>query len=442
MSPKSFLIAIATGIPLLLALLFYEHLDSPALVATGYSRKGPVTQGTFENAEFMDEEINPMATILRNEEVPPNVMQESLSEDDDQVLQGKKEPEVILITNGTVIQPSADWMSEGDEAFNNCPNLQDWMKCSFNSSRAAQNSSNAIVFHARHLIDESYIPRYRPEGQKWVFYETEPPPKTWDRVKYDMNVWKEFNFTVSYMDNADLMHALYKMVCKLSKDWKSSGRNHVANKTKMAAWIVSNCVSDSRREVYVKELSKYISVDKFGACGEDTHCGPYPEGASCINKLLTQYKFYLAFENGFCTEYYTEKVGKTIPINVVPVVLGQMDYHHLLPSDAYIDVRNFSSVADLAAYLQYVDSNDTIYNNYIESKSRVECEQLDTLSFPCKLCEHLHRTQDVTEKVEDAREYWSVQRLCQSPKEVYSEIAPELLSDISMPKGFKAVGME
>jgi hypothetical protein len=39
------------------------------------------------------------------------------------------------------------------------------------------------------------------------------------------------------------------------------------NKTKLVAWIVSNCHSNSGRERYVEELKKHISVDVYGGCG-------------------------------------------------------------------------------------------------------------------------------------------------------------------------------
>jgi hypothetical protein len=38
-------------------------------------------------------------------------------------------------------------------------------------------------------------------------------------------------------------------------------------KTKEVAWISSNCGVPSKRDEYVKELSKYIPVDISGKCG-------------------------------------------------------------------------------------------------------------------------------------------------------------------------------
>ncbi len=36
---------------------------------------------------------------------------------------------------------------------------------------------------------------------------------------------------------------------------------------KLVAWFVGNCKTQSKRELYVKELQKYIDVDVYGNCG-------------------------------------------------------------------------------------------------------------------------------------------------------------------------------
>jgi len=41
----------------------------------------------------------------------------------------------------------------------------------------------------------------------------------------------------------------------------------VKNKTKLVAWIVSNCDATSGRGRYVEELKKHIAIDIYGKCG-------------------------------------------------------------------------------------------------------------------------------------------------------------------------------
>ena len=78
------------------------------------------------------------------------------------------------------------------------------------------------------------------------------------------------------------------------------------NKTKLMTWIVSHCKTQSKREDYVAELSKYIKVDVFGKCGNLT-----PECLNrdlpCTKELIKSYKFYFAAENSICKDYFTGK---------------------------------------------------------------------------------------------------------------------------------------
>ena len=57
----------------------------------------------------------------------------------------------------------------------------------------------------------------------------------------------------------------------------------------------------SSRELYVRELQRYIDVDVFGKCGMwfDDEDDP---------RFNDKYFFYLALENSLCEDYITEKL--------------------------------------------------------------------------------------------------------------------------------------
>ena len=74
---------------------------------------------------------------------------------------------------------------------------------------------------------------------------------------------------------------------------------------KPVAWLVSNCQTASHRELYVKELQKYVPVDVFGKCGEPLKCTKGRD--ECFVEIAESYKFYLSFENSICEDYVTEK---------------------------------------------------------------------------------------------------------------------------------------
>ena len=82
----------------------------------------------------------------------------------------------------------------------------------------------------------------------------------------------------------------------------------IFSKTKLMVWIVSNCKTQSKREEYMAQLSKYIKVDVFGKCGNSTPDCPRMQ-RNCTKQLIESYKFYFAIENSICKDYFTgEKV--------------------------------------------------------------------------------------------------------------------------------------
>ena len=75
--------------------------------------------------------------------------------------------------------------------------------------------------------------------------------------------------------------------------------------------------------------------------------------------------------------------------DVVPVVMGARleDYRAVAPPGSYIAVDEFSSPKDLAQYLQKLDQNDDLYNEYFMWKGTGSF--IDTKFF-CRLCSMLH----------------------------------------------------
>ena len=130
---------------------------------------------------------------------------------------------------------------------------------------------------------------------------------------------------------------------------------------------------------------------------------------------------YLSFENSLCRDYVTEKLWRILTINVVPVVLGKVNYSAILPPHSYIDVRDFASPRHLADYLKLLSSNDTLYNEYFRWRAKYNCgsfpfKQHDTA---CDLCRHAVATRGKTEIVKDLVAEWGRNQNCISPKQYY-----------------------
>ena len=115
----------------------------------------------------------------------------------------------------------------------------------------------------------------------------------------------------------------------------------------------------SKRIEALAVLSKYGSVDLYGRGWErwwsrNSMWFPYwrhlrtlmsiYKGA-CASKyeVLSQYEFALCFENMAMKGYITEKIFDCLYAGTIPLYLGAKDITDLIPEDAYLDCRKFSS---------------------------------------------------------------------------------------------------
>ena len=66
----------------------------------------------------------------------------------------------------------------------------------------------------------------------------------------------------------------------------------------------------------------------------------------------------------FPQDYVTEKFFNILPYNVIPVVLNGANMSAIAPPHSYINAEDFSSVKDLAEYLERVGRNQTLFASY------------------------------------------------------------------------------
>lgn len=69
-----------------------------------------------------------------------------------------------------------------------------------------------------------------------------------------------------------------------------------------------------------------------------------------------------------CQDYVTEKFFRRLQRFMVPIVLERQNFEYLCPEYKkpwFIAVDDFGSVRELAAYLKYLDGNDTAYYEYL-----------------------------------------------------------------------------
>uniref|UniRef100_A0A915BI81 Fucosyltransferase n=1 Tax=Parascaris univalens TaxID=6257 RepID=A0A915BI81_PARUN len=208
------------------------------------------------------------------------------------------------------------------------------------------------------------------------------------------------NMTMNFFRNSPISSP-YGYTVKLAPISRRYGKLvnevHLQMKSKAVAWFVSNCNAASGRDQIISELQKYIDVDIFGFCG-NKRCN---KGDICEQRLNTEYLFYASFENAICKDYITEKLWhQGFNFDIVPLVLKRGIVEKYLPPHSFIAIDDFSSLAEMAKYLQFLRRNKTAYMQYFEWKKDYAVIHLDGVHHDqfekpwgvCQLCRLLWET--------------------------------------------------
>ena len=163
-------------------------------------------------------------------------------------------------------------------------------------------------------------------------------------------------------------------------------------------------------------MQKVINIDVYG------HCGNLELTRGLESKVMSEYKFYLAFENSKCPDYVTEKLLRVINSDYsetppVPIVMGPNKtwYEENLPSKSFIHVNDFTSPEELAKYLKYLDRNPNEYTEFLTWRRHYTkvCEP----STKCQLCKGIINNQfnsETTHAIQDFESFWKKSE-CEKP---------------------------
>ncbi|XP_013393546.1 alpha-(1,3)-fucosyltransferase C-like [Lingula anatina] len=315
-----------------------------------------------------------------------------------------KSDKIILLWNSFWDMPG--WgIGLGGEPFQRlrCP----VKNCQISEDRSRLNESDAILFHI-HQLKADDRPRFRFPHQRWVFWMLESPG--WSH-NYQYQKWNGlFNWTMTYRLDSDV-RLYYGRYWERPSVLKRDLNEVVKSKSRLIAWISSNCQTHSRRFEYVTELEKYIPIDKYGRCGNMTCKKEWDkDDQACLKMVGRMYKFYLSFENAFCKDYVTEKYFKIIPLDTVPVVRGAADYSKFGPPQSYVNAADFRSPKELAGFLIDLDKNDTKYIQYLETKNKFDGTGyfgVKWLPSWCELCAKLNNDSEPRKTYERIDKWWS-----------------------------------
>ena len=189
-------------------------------------------------------------------------------------------------------------------------------------------------------------------------------------------------------------------------------------KTKGAAWLVSHCVTASKREKYVHAMKRQIHIDVFGKCSRKS-CKKGSE--DCLQSVIRNYFFYFSFENSLCNDYVTEKEFNWFNEDIITVVRGARTYKNILPVGTYIDASDFRSPAELGKFLFELSNDEDRYIAYLKRKDHFRAVDKDKLvqNAYCELCKRLNHLDKYRKSVKDIRTWW-VKDKCTQPFDIYA----------------------
>lgn len=79
------------------------------------------------------------------------------------------------------------------------------------------------------------------------------------------------------------------------------------------------------------------------------------------------YKFSIAFENDIVSGWITEKIFNSFLAGCIPIYDGTDDIYKYFNKGSFINAKDFDSLEELAKYVIKVDTNDNLYNQYMNT---------------------------------------------------------------------------
>ncbi|KAK3099342.1 hypothetical protein FSP39_002972 [Pinctada imbricata] len=229
--------------------------------------------------------------------------------------------------------------------------------CKFTEDRNDSTEADAIFFEVESLYE---LPPRNVTGQIWIYSDVESPAYRPNGIRE----WNGlFNWTMTYRRDSDIQ-LFYGGVLKNNAEKTAFEYENSMNKSEML-WLVSNCQTPGKRELFVRNFTKYFNIEIVGKCGK-TICGVDDK---CEYKMLeNKYKYYFAAENANCRDYVSEKTFRTLGFPIIPVVRGGSNYSLYLPPNSFVDSNSFKSPSGLASYLRKLEGDNFLYNKYFQWK--------------------------------------------------------------------------
>lgn len=228
--------------------------------------------------------------------------------------------------------------------------------CAITTNRRYRRDAAAIVYHIPTLPRRTRIQQH--PGQLRVAWFIESGAQ-YPQLN-DPRFMAQFDLSISFRRDADIWSPCYFPGFEQLTAAAPPPKHH----DQLLAAFISYPADRSGRRDYLQTLMQHLEVHSYGQLLRNR---PLPRDAGRSTKLrvLSGYKFNLAYENAIEADYVTEKFFDPLEAGCVPVYLGAPNIERYAPGDhCYIHAADFSGPQALAEYLIALSEDESAYQAY------------------------------------------------------------------------------
>ncbi|KAL3086709.1 hypothetical protein niasHS_008042 [Heterodera schachtii] len=278
-------------------------------------------------------------------------------------------------------------------------------QCFFTYQRRALAHADAVVYH---VPDIKWTSDERPDfpeqilmpaNVKNVFLTQENPSALRDyhhAEKLRKAAPNFFHWTMTYLHSSDFVMPYGGFWISPEETLRLGFSDKIM---RGAVWFVSNCRTESKRELAVDALSKHMLISIGGKCAK-TEQGKKlcPRNATSCDHVFSAHYFFIAAENDICKDYVTEKYWDRYHLPSVPIVMRKHIYEGIVPNNSFIAMDQYESPKAMADHLNFLMDNPDEYLKYFEWRAQnwsiAPWNHRDFLMAQCALCERLLRNRN------------------------------------------------
>jgi hypothetical protein len=243
--------------------------------------------------------------------------------------------------------------------------------CEFTVDPGRQSDADIVVFHLP-TLRKTRLPG-RPAGQRWAAWWMESA--AYYPCVDDPEFMASFDITISHRCDSTIWYPYF------GPPTAAAMSNQPRPKTEPSpvAYLQSSPANRSGRIQYVAALMKRVKIDSYGSILRNREesaagrprAGGNAQGREAMLRLISRYKFTIAFENALEPDYVSDKFFDPLIAGSVPIYRGAPNVADFAPAPGcYIDAADFAGPTELAAYINHLDRDDEAYAAYHRWRSQ------------------------------------------------------------------------